>query len=160
MKVKDLMTADVMCCADYNTLNTAAQMMWENDIGCVPVVNHEGHVIGMLTDRDICMSAYTQGVPLTGATVTSAMSREIFSCAADDDIRAVEKLMREKQVHRLPVVDRKGRPVGLISLNDIARAAAKEVETKQARQVSDSEVAQVLASVCAPRHRVIQVRAA
>lgn len=160
MKAKDLMTAAVKCCADYNTLNTAAQIMWENDVGCVPVVNHEGHVIGMVTDRDICMSAYTQGVPLTAATVTSAMSREISCCAADDDIHAVEKLMREKQVHRLPVVDRNGRPVGLISLNDIARAAAKEAEMKQARQVSDSEVAQVLASVCAPRHRVIQAQAA
>ena len=73
MKVKDLMTSDVKSCREYNTLHTAAQVMWDYDIGCVPIVDHENRVIGMLTDRDVCMSAYLQGVPLTAATVTSAM---------------------------------------------------------------------------------------
>ena len=76
MKVKDLMTTDVKSCAEYNTLNTAAQMMWEHDIGCVLVVDREGWAIGILTDRDVCISAYLQGVSLTGASLTSAMSRE------------------------------------------------------------------------------------
>lgn len=160
MKAKDLMTWDVKCCAEYNTLNTAAQMMWEYDIGCVPVVDKDGRAIGMLTDRDICMGAYIQGVSLTGALVTSAMSKEVFSCTSEDDIAAAEKLMREKQIHRLPVLDAKGHPVGLISLNDIAREGAREAETKKAREVSDTEIARVLASVCAPRHRIIQAQAA
>ncbi len=105
MKAKDLMTTDVKCCAEYNTLNTAAQMMWEHDIGCVPVVDKEGRAIGVLTDRDICMGAYIQGVPLTGALVTSAMSKEVFSCAPQDDVAAAEKLMKQNQVHRLLVLD-------------------------------------------------------
>jgi CBS domain-containing protein len=156
MKVKDLTTTDVKCCADYNTLNIAARMMWEHDIGCVPVVNSEGRAVGMLTDRDTCMGAYIQGVPLTGAPVTRAMSKEVFSCTPEDDIEAAEKLMREKQIHRLPVLDLQGHPVGLISLNDIAREGAREAETKKARQVTDTEIAQILASVCTPRHRIIE----
>ena len=160
MKVKELMTSEVKCCADYNTLNTAAQAMWEHDIGCVPVVDKEDRVIGMLTDRDICMSAYIQGVALTGALVTSAMSKEVFSCTPEDDIAAAEKLMKEKQIHRLLVLDAKGHPAGVISLNDIALEAAREAEMKKARQVSDTEIAQILASVCAPRHSVIQAQAA
>jgi CBS domain-containing protein len=160
MKLKDLMTADVKCCVDYNTLNTAAQMMWEHDIGCVPVVDKDGRAIGMLTDRDICMSAYMQGVPLTGALVTSAMSKEVFSCTPEDDLAAAEKLMKEKQIRRLLVVDAKGHPVGLISLNDIAREGAREAEMRTARQVSDSEITGLVASVCAPRHRIIQAQAA
>jgi CBS-domain-containing membrane protein len=160
MKVRDLMTTDIKCCADYKTLNTAARMMWEHDIGCVPVVDKDGRAIGMLTDRDICMSAYIQGVPLTGAPVTSAMSKQMFSCTADDNIEAAEELMMEKQIHRLPVLDVQGHPVGLISLNDIAREGARETETKKARQVSDTEIAQMLASVCAPRHRIIEAHAA
>jgi len=156
MKVKDLMTTDVKCCAHYNTLNTAARTMWEYDIGCVPVVDRDGRAIGMLTDRDICMSAYIQGASLTGAVVTSAMSKEIFSCTAGDDIAVAENLMRKNQLHRLPVLDAEGHPVGLISLNDIAREGATEAEAKKARQVSDTEIAQVLASVCAPRHRIIE----
>lgn len=160
MKAKDLMTTDVKCCAEYNTLSTAAEMMWENDIGCVPVVDKQGRAIGMLTDRDICMGAFFQGVPLTGAQVTSAMSKEVFSCTPEDDIAAAENLMKEKQIHRLLVRDAGGHPVGVISLNDIAREGAREAEMRTARQVSDAEITGLLASVCAPRHRIIQAQAA
>jgi predicted transcriptional regulator len=160
MKVKELMTADVKCCAEYNTLNTAAQMMWDNDIGCVPVIDKDGRTIGMLTDRDICMSAYIQGVPLTGAVVTSAMSREVFSCTPEDNIAAAEKVMKANQIHRLLVLDAERHPVGLISLNDIAREGAREAEMRTTRQVSDPEIAELMASVCAPRHRIIQAQAA
>ncbi len=160
MKVKELMTTDVKSCPGYSTLKTAAQTMWEHDIGCVPIVDKENHVIGILTDRDISMSAYFQGLPLTGALVTSAMSKEVFSCRPEDDIAAAEKLMREKQVRRLPVVDTQGRLVGVISLNDIAREAAQEAEMRKPRQVSDAEITQLMASVSAPRHRIVAARAA
>jgi CBS-domain-containing membrane protein len=160
VKVKDLMTTDVKCCAEYNTLNTAAQMMWDYDIGCLPVIDKEGRAIGILTDRDVCMSAYIQGVPLTAALVTSAMSKEVFFCTPELDLAAAEKLMREKQIHRLLVLDTERHSVGLISLNDIAREGAREAEMKAARQVSDAEISGLLASICAPRHRIIQAQAA
>jgi len=159
VKVKDLMATDVKFCATHNTLNTAAQNMWDNDIGCVPVVDKDHRVVGMLTDRDVCMAAYIQGVPLTGSLVTSAMSKQVFSCAPDDDIASAEKLMREKQVRRLPVTDAEGRLAGIISLNDIAREGEREAELKKAREVSDAEIARVMASVCAPRHRIIEAAA-
>jgi CBS domain-containing protein len=159
VKVRDLMATDVKCCAAYNTLNTAAQLMWDNDIGCVPVVDQDGHVIGMLTDRDVCMAAFIQGVPLTGSLVTSAMSKEVFFCTPDKDIAEAEKLMREKQIRRLPVIDAQRRVIGIISLNDIAREGEREAEMKKTREVSDAEIARVMASVCAPRHRVIEATA-
>jgi len=159
VKVKDLMATDVKFCATHNTLNTAAQNMWDNDIGCVPVVDKDHRVVGMLTDRDVCMAAYIQGVPLTGSLVTSAMSKQVFSCASDDDIASAEKLMREKQVRRLAVIDAQGRLAGIISLNDIAREGEREAEMKKAREVSDAEIARVMASVCAPRHRIIEAAA-
>ena len=160
MKAKDLMATDVKCCAEYNTLDTAAEVMWENDIGCIPVIDKEGRAIGVLTDRDICMAAYIQGVLLTGALVTSAMSKEVFSCAPEDDVAAAEKLMKQNQVHHLLVLDAEKHPVGVISLNDIAREGAREAETRTARQVSDAEITGLLASVCAPRHRIVQAEAA
>ena len=160
MRVKDLMVADVKSCASFSTLNTAAQLMWDNDIGCVPVVDKDGRVIGMLTDRDICMSVYIQGLPLTGALVTSAMSKEVFSCAPDDDIQAVEKLMRAKQVRRLPVIDAQDRLAGIISLNDIVLEGEREAQMKKPREVSDAEITRLMASVCAPRHRIIEAHAA
>jgi CBS domain-containing protein len=159
MKVKDLMATEVKSCATHNTLNTAAQTMWDNDIGCVPVVDNDRRVVGMLTDRDVCMAAYIQGVPLTGSLVTSAMSKQVFSCAFDDDVASAERLMRDKQVRRLPVTDAQGRLAGIISLNDIAREGEREAELKKAREVSDAEIARVMASVCAPRHRIIEAAA-
>ena len=113
----------------------------------------------MLTDRDVCMAAYIQGVSLKEALVTSAMSKEVFSCKPEEDIAAAEKLMREKQVRRLPVIDAEGRRAGIISLNDIAQEANREIEMKRAREVSDAEIARVMAAVCAPRHRIIQAAA-
>jgi CBS domain-containing protein len=132
----------------------------KHDLGCVLVEDKEGHVTGMLTDRDICMSAYIQGVPLTGALVTSAMSKQVFACRPEDDVAVAEKLMWEKQVHRLPVVDADAGLAGLISLNDIAREAAREAEMRRPREVSDAEITQVMASVYGPRHRVIEAEAA
>ncbi len=159
MKVRDLMVADVKRCADYCTLNSAAQTMWDEDIGCVPITDNEGRVVGMLTDRDICMAAYIQGVSLKEALVTSAMSKQVSCCRPEDDIATAEKLMLEKQVRRLPVIDADGRLTGIISLNDIALEANREAELKKARVVSDSEIARVMAAVCAPRHRVIEATA-
>jgi CBS domain-containing protein len=159
MKVKDLMTRVVKFCTSFDTLNTAAKIMWDNDVGCVPVVDKSGRVIGMLTDRDICMAAYTQGVPLMGAQVTSAMSKEVISCSPADDLAKAESLMRDKQVRRLPVLDAHGRLAGIISLNDIAREGEREAAMKRVREISDAEIARVMASVCAPRRRIIEAHA-
>jgi CBS domain-containing protein len=160
MKVKDLMVSEVKCCGGLDTLNSAAQLMWDNDIGCVPVVDKDGHVIGMLTDRDICMAAYIQGVALKDSVVTSAMSKQVFACGPEDNVAAAEELMREKQVRRLPVIDARGHLAGIISLNDIAREATREAGLKQAREVSDSEITGTLASVCAPRPHLVAAQAA
>jgi len=153
------MAIDVKFCETHQTLNTAAQLMWDNDIGCVPILDNDSRVVGMLTDRDVCMAAYIQGMALTGSLVTSAMSKQVFSCALDDDIATAEKLMREKQVRRLAVIDAQGRLAGIISLNDIAREGERETELKKTREVSDAEIARVMASVCAPRHRIIEAAA-
>jgi len=159
MKAKDLMTTDVKSCREYTTLNTAVQMMWDHDIGCVPIVDRDNRVIGMLTDRDVCMSAYLQRVSLTGASVTSAMSKDVFSCSPEDDLTSVERIMRERQIHRVPVIDAQGCLAGIVSLNDIAREATRESQMKQPREVSEAEITFTLASVSAPRHRIVEARA-
>lgn len=160
MKVNDLMAKEVVRCPDCSSLNTAAQMMWEHDVGCVPIVNSEERVVGMLTDRDICMSAYLQGALLRDALVTSAMSKEVFSCRPEDDIATAVKLMREKQLHRLPVVDAQGKLVGIVSLGDIAREAASEAGMKTPRQLSNAEFTHLFSCVCAPRPRAVRAQAA
>jgi CBS domain-containing protein len=153
MKVQQIMTRVVRVCRPEDALNTASQMMWESDCGCIPVVsaNGDGRVIGMLTDRDICMAAYTQGRRLMDIPAATAMSREVLTCSADDDLKQAEELMREKQVRRLPVVDEGGRLQGIISLNDIAREFDRERKKAGRKQVQAAELAGTLAGVCRQR---------
>ncbi|MGA8566253.1 MAG: CBS domain-containing protein, partial [Candidatus Binataceae bacterium] len=75
MKVKDIMTTNVRKCFTSDSLATAAQLMWEHDCGCVPVLNEDARVVGMIADRDICMAAFFQGTPLSGIKVSTVMSR-------------------------------------------------------------------------------------
>ncbi len=148
MKVKDVMTTSVRTCFTSDSLATAAQLMWDHDCGCVPVLNEQGLVVGMLTDRDICMAAFFQGVPIGEIKVSAVMSRQLFDCTSDDDLSAAERIMRDKKVRRLPVLNKEGRLVGLLSLSDIARHADDEYERGVAkRYVSDAEVARLAADV-------------
>jgi CBS domain-containing protein len=126
--------------------------MWELDCGCVPITDEESQVIGMLTDRDICMAAYMQGKTLGEIPISSVMSTELYSCTPQQGVSAAENLMETKRVRRLPVIDRKQHIQGLLSLNDIATMATSE-EGKEAkdRQVSYSEVGHTMAVICEPR---------
>jgi CBS domain-containing protein len=144
MKVEQLMSREPKTCTPAESLNRAAQLMWENDFGCVPVVEKDSKVVAMLTDRDICIAAYTQGATLHAMQVSSAMSREVFVCRLDDDLAAAQKLMGDRRVRRLPVLAANGKLVGIISLNDIARAAQRDGSAKPA-------VADTVAAICAPR---------
>lgn len=161
MKVRDLMSADVKSCNVHDSLNRAAQIMWDNNCGCVPVVDVGRRVIGILTDRDICMAAYTQGTPLGTSAVGSAMATEVHSCQPDDTLAGALKLMRAHRVRRLPVVDDDGLLLGIISLNDIAREAERERAAKlKKRQVKDTDIAQTLGAICTPESKNSAVHAA
>ena len=148
MKTDKLMTRDVRTCRPDDRLTEPARIMWENDCGCVPVVDAQLRVLGMITDRDICMAAYTQGRRLEDIHVQIVMSKSVHCCRSDDDVSAAEELMRTQKLHRLPVVDDSRRLVGLLSLNDLACRAAIEQGQKD-KQVSLEEVGRTLAAVCA-----------
>ena len=149
MNVAQIMSRLVHTCRPDDTLAVAVGKMWDHDVGCVPVVDSEGRVIGMLTDRDAVMGAYTQGRPLDQLPVSVAMARKVFSCQPADALIAAEESMRRWQIRRLPVVDAGGTLVGILSLNDIAREADREVGRK-GREVSAQEVTATLAAVCEP----------
>jgi CBS domain-containing protein len=150
MMVSQLMSKNAATCRAQDSLQDAAGMMWERDIGCLPVLDAEGHVIGIVTDRDACMAAYTQGRPLGAISVESAMAHRVFSCMPTDPIKEVEALMGEHQVRRLPVIDEAGHLVGIISMNDIARESARELR-KKTQEVTPRELVATLASICRPR---------
>jgi len=148
MKVSSLMHKDAITCRTVDTLERAAQLMWDHDIGCVPVVDEQGHIAGMLTDRDICMAAYTRGAPLSAIPVTVAMATRVYTCGPEEDLQDVERTMSHRQIRRVPVIDGEGHPIAVLSLNDLARASA-------GHGVPAKEIAATLAAVCAPRETVI-----
>lgn len=124
MKLEQWMSRPVVTVGIDDDLELAARRMWDGDCGVVAVVDHEGRLAGMLTDRDICMAAWTQGRTLKEIGVSSAMAREVVRLRRDDRILDAERLMATNQVRRVPIVDDDDRPVGLISLADLARVSA------------------------------------
>jgi CBS domain-containing protein len=153
MKVEQLMTRNVKTCTEADTLNRAAQLMWEADCGFIPVISADGNgkLVGVLTDRDIAMAAYTQGKQLWSIPVGTAMARNVIVCHTRDGISQAEAIMRDNRIRRLPVLDDQERLVGILSLNDIAREAERETAAGKRAEVSPEEVSRTLASVCQPR---------
>lgn len=149
MRVEELMTKEVKACNPGDTLERAAQLMWDGDCGCLPVYAGNGvnRVVGVITDRDICMSALFQGKALRELPVSGAMAHQLLACKAGDALADVEKTMREARIRRLPVVDEQGALIGIIGLADLAREAARE--RSAARQdITESEVGDTLAAIC------------
>jgi CBS domain-containing protein len=119
MTVKELAAFDVKSCGPDTDLATAAKLMWDGDCGAVPVVNEERKVIGMVTDRDICIAAATRGAKPSDIRVRDVMSQQLATCRPTDDVHDVLKTMKGVRVRRLPVVDDQERLTGIVSLNDI-----------------------------------------
>lgn len=153
MRVKDIMTRQVQSCRPGDSLERAAQLMWDHDCGCVPVCsdagNGEGWTVGVITDRDICMHALFQGKPIRDLRVGDAMAKEVRVCRPDDSIAQAEKIMQEARIRRLPVVEATGALIGMISLADLARHAAWE-RTRPHKDITDGEVGDTLAAICEP----------
>lgn len=150
MKVEEIMKSDVETCGVDDNLASVAKRMWDSDVGCLPVLDGEGRVAGMITDRDVCMAAMTSGQPLHQIVVTVAMAKDVLSCAPNASLVEAEEVMRYGRVRRLPVTDADGFLVGIVSLNDLARLAEKEIGRKN-RDLSAQEVTATLAAICEPR---------
>lgn len=123
MKAQDVMTPSVAFCHPWTNLAEAAMMMWNNDCGMIPVVSDQRCVTGVITDRDICMSVATQHRRAEEISVGEVTNGSLCLCHPEDDVATVLKLMSENQVRRLPVTDREGQLVGVISITDLVAAA-------------------------------------
>ena len=147
MKIRDLMTKHVASVRATDSTAVAARMMWDCDCGAIPVLDDEGCVIAMVTDRDICMAALMRDRAPSAIPVSEAMSNDLQFCEPDDNISAAEQMMRAHQIRRIPIVDRERRPVGVLSLADIARASDHH-KGRGTRPVGPEEVAVTLAEIC------------
>lgn len=143
MKARDVMTKDPACCTPDDTVQHAAKLMVDSDCGCIPVVENmkTKRIVGTLTDRDVTCRCTAEGKgPET--RVGDVMSPNPSCCTADDDVQSVQRVMSDRQVRRVPVVDEQGCCVGMIAQADLARAGD--------HAITDREVGQVVERVSEP----------
>ena len=150
MKVQDIMTANVETCGPESDLAAAATIMWERDCGSVPVVDGERKVVGMITDRDICMALCTRNKLASEIKVGEVISGRVYACAADDDIKDALETMQSAQLRRLPVVDASGVLHGILSMNDIILHSEKG---RSKKHISHKEVMETLKALSEHRRK-------
>jgi CBS domain-containing protein len=144
MNTREIMTADPACCTPEQTVREAARLMREYDCGCAPVVDdlRTRRLIGVVTDRDLAVRTLADGKgPET--LVREVMSEEASCCTPEDDLREVERVMVERQVRRVPIVDGAGACVGIVAQADLARNSG-------GGPLSERDVARVLERISEP----------
>lgn len=146
MNVKEVMSREVRSIRLVDRLDAAARLMWEGDCGIAPVVDGNHALVGVVTDRDLCMAAWTQGRPLGDIPVTAVMARQLRTCKPDDGVAGALATMQQHQLHRLPVVDARGVLVGMLAIGDLLRLAG----TRPAA-LDGTLVVRALAAIKAPR---------
>ncbi len=148
MKVSEIMTKNPVCCWPSSSTLSAALLMQENDTGIVPVVldPFTPILMGVVTDRDLCLHVVAAGRDPSSTWIDRCMTRDPVCCSEHDDVSLVLDLMRTHQVRRLPVVNEKYEVVGIVSLSDLARMAGIEA----------SVIAATLQAICEPAHATKQ----
>lgn len=152
-RVGDVMTRGVVACADSAYLNDVAQVLWDQDCGVVPITGKVGHLVGVLTDRDLCMSALLQGKALSEIKVANVLSGAVHYCLESDPLDRAVSLLRVHGVRRLPVLNAKQQLVGILSLADIAGyIASLDVENEHAHEILTRLLAALSRSRNSRRH--------
>lgn len=130
LRCHQIMTSNVTTAAPETTLREAAVLMREGDMGSIPVVDN-GKLVGIVTDRDIVVRSIAEGQG-PDSPVAGAMTTEIFSVRPDEFVFEAIRLMGDKQVRRVPVVDESGALAGIISIADVA------LETEDEREIAET----------------------
>lgn len=146
MKIQDIMTRPVESCGPANDLAAAAMVMWRQDCGVVPVVDIHEKVVGVITDRDICIAAATRHCRPGELKVGDVMGDRLFTVLPDDDVKIALETMRHERVRRLPVVDAGRQLLGMLSLNDIIQAA-KPVTARATGELNANDVLETLKTI-------------
>ena len=145
VNVKDVMIPDARACRPDQNLAEIAEIMWNARCGALPILDTLGHVTGMITDRDICIALGTRNQRASDIHVSDVAAPRYFACAAEDDIHAALKTMAAQEVRRLPVVDKNGNLVGILSIDDVI------LHAKARSQMNYTEVMATLKAICGHR---------
>jgi CBS domain-containing protein len=137
MRVSEIMHEGLELVSPDTTLDQVAELMRDNDIGAIPV-GQDDQLMGMVTDRDIVIRALADGRDPKQTRVRSVMTPDLLFVFEDQDVQVEARIMAERQVRRLPVLDRQRRPRGMVSLGDVSRSGKGELAGDTLRRVSHS----------------------
>ena len=129
----DVMTRQPICCEPGDSVSRVAEIMKQQDVGSLPVVDSHSsrRLVGIITDRDLVTKIVAGHREVATATVQDAMTSNPASCGEDEDVNSAVSLMAERQVRRMPVVDRQGRLTGIIAQADIATRIHRASQTAE-----------------------------
>ena len=138
MKVKEIMTKSPACCTPETSLREVAAMFVDHDCGAIPVVDNldTRRPIGIVTDRDIACRAVAKGLNALELTARDCMSSPSVTVKEDASLDEAIQLMEDNRVRRLPVVDERGRCIGVVAQADIALSAGKGKTAEVVREIS------------------------
>lgn len=138
---RDLMTPDPACCTPETTLNEVAKLMVHRDCGEIPVIDRQGHLLGVITDRDIVCRIVAQDKNPMAHTAMEAMSEPVITVRSTTPLDDVVNTMERHQIRRVPVVDDRGFCAGIIAQADIARRGPEHEVAELVREVSRDDSA-------------------
>jgi CBS domain-containing protein len=152
MKVADIMTKSPVYCSPETNLAAAVEILWNRNCGILPVVDSNQKLVGVATDRDICVALGTRNRLPSEITIKDVTSRKVVACKPDDDLRRALAAMAEARVRRLPVTDSTGKLQGILSMDDIV-LHTETGGVKHDTEISPEDVVNTLKSVYAPQPR-------
>src|SRR5438132_14376883 len=121
MRIKQIMTKDPSCCVPSDTAKHAATIMRDEHAGIVPVIDNEQSrkVVGVVTDRDLCMNVIAEGRDPNAVSVEQCMTTKVVSCGPDDSVEQATQLMRDNQIRRVLVIDEARQLCGIVAMADL-----------------------------------------
>lgn len=159
MKVRDVMTQSAVCCNADTNVGAAVELLWVRNCGMLPVVGNDQKLLGVVTDRDICIAMGTRNRLPGEVTVGEIATQKVFTCKPDDEIHEALLTMAEKQVRRLPVVNKEGVPQGILSMDDIITHGDLN-KWEGCCELSAEEIIRALKRLYGQKHPVVHTKRA
>jgi len=159
MKVKDVMMGTPYYCHPDANLGSATELMWKANCGFLPVVDAVGKVVGVITDRDICIALGTRNLTAGQVLVQDVLTQAVHSCLAEDEIHVALQTMKDSRVRRLPVLDKEEHLAGVVSMDDVLLHAEPN-RFGEEPELSSNEVVRTYRSIMRKDLPIIAKRAA
>jgi CBS domain-containing protein len=138
MKIREVMSANPVCCLPTDSAQRVARIMCDHNIGSLPVVmdQESRKLVGVITDRDLCCSVVADGLDTKTTTIEKFMTLNPVTCREEEDLENCERLMQEHQFRRIPIVDAKDGVIGIVAQADLALKDKSERVSKTVAEIS------------------------